>query len=211
MPLAEPMTVATDYALAALGVFLGLRLLREGEGRGARLVASSLLVLAATALVGGSLHGLAPRLTVPAKELLWRLVYGGVGLGNLLLLAGVLLAVLPVRWRVLVMAVLALRFLVLTALALGRDFSFVLQDVAGTLLVLLGLGLVFTLVRRTAFGPFLLAGVLVSLAGAFVQARRIAPHPFFNHNDLFHVLQMGGLYLCYRAAQAFPREAREGA
>ena len=211
MSLAEPMTVATDYALAALGVILGLRLLRAGSGWPSRLVALSFLVLAATALVGGSLHGLAPGLSVPAKALLWRVVYGGVGLGNLFLLAGVLLVVLPTRWRASAMAVLALRFLVATALALGRDFSFVLRDIALTLLLLLGIALFFTLVRRQAFGPFLLFGVVVSLLGAFVQALQIAPHPSFNHNDLFHVLQMGGLYLCYRAARAFPGQAAKGA
>lgn len=67
-------------------------------------------------------------------------------------------------------------------------------------------GLVFTFIRPRPFGPYLLLGMVVSLAGAFVQARRIAPHPLFNHNDLFHVLEMGALYLCYQAARAFPEE-----
>lgn len=210
MLLAEPMTVATDGALAALAVLLGVRLLRERSAASPRLVATGFLVLAAAAFVGGSVHGFAPRLAVAEKALLWRFVYGGVGLSNLLILAGVLLSLVPARWGSLVMTVLAFRFAVLLTLAPGRDFSFVLQDLALTLLLLLGLGLFFTLVRRRAFGPFLLLGALASFAGALVQARRLAPHPFFNHNDLFHVFAMGGLFLFYRAARVLPG-ASEGA
>jgi len=38
---------------------------------------------------------------------------------------------------------------------------------------------------------------------ALVQAFRLAPHPQFNHNDLFHVVQMGALYLLYRGGMLF--------
>jgi hypothetical protein len=31
-----------------------------------------------------------------------------------------------------------------------------------------------------------------------VQARRLAPHRLFNHNDLYHVIQMVALYAFYR-------------
>jgi hypothetical protein len=40
--------------------------------------------------------------------------------------------------------------------------------------------------------------VLVSLVAAIVQARRLAPHRQFNHNDLYHVIQMVALYAFYR-------------
>jgi hypothetical protein len=40
----------------------------------------------------------------------------------------------------------------------------------------------------------------VSLAGLAVLVLKLAPHPQFNHNDLYHGIQMGGLYCLYRAA-----------
>jgi hypothetical protein len=40
----------------------------------------------------------------------------------------------------------------------------------------------------------------VSLAGLAVLALRLAPHRHFNHNDLYHVIQLGGLYCLYRGA-----------
>ena len=45
---------------------------------------------------------------------------------------------------------------------------------------------------------WLIAGVLVSLVAGIVQARRLALHRHFNHNDLYHVIQMAALYAFYR-------------
>jgi hypothetical protein len=42
--------------------------------------------------------------------------------------------------------------------------------------------------------------VLVSFLAAGVQFNEIALHQHFNHNDLYHVIQMGGMYLFYRGA-----------
>jgi hypothetical protein len=46
---------------------------------------------------------------------------------------------------------------------------------------------------------FVLGGVLASSAGALVQYLRLTPHPHFNDNDLFHVIQMAGVWLFFRA------------
>ena len=42
------------------------------------------------------------------------------------------------------------------------------------------------------------AGVAVSFAGAVVQQSGFSLHRHFNHNDIFHLIQMAGLYLLYR-------------
>ena len=53
--------------------------------------------------------------------------------------------------------------------------------------------------RRRAPGmAWLIVGVLVSLVAGIVQARRLALHRHFNHNDLYHVIQMAALYAFYR-------------
>jgi ribose/xylose/arabinose/galactoside ABC-type transport system permease subunit len=43
--------------------------------------------------------------------------------------------------------------------------------------------------------------IAVSLAGLAVLVLKLSPHPHFNHNDLYHVIQMGGLYCLYRGAE----------
>ncbi len=40
----------------------------------------------------------------------------------------------------------------------------------------------------------------VTLAGLAVLALKLAPHRSFNHNDLYHGIQMSGLYCLYRGA-----------
>ena len=45
---------------------------------------------------------------------------------------------------------------------------------------------------------WLIAGVAVSLVAGVVQARKLALHRQFNHNDLFHLIQMVALYMFYR-------------
>lgn len=40
----------------------------------------------------------------------------------------------------------------------------------------------------------------VSLAGLAVLVLKLSPHADFNHNDLYHVIQMGGLFCLYRGA-----------
>jgi len=42
--------------------------------------------------------------------------------------------------------------------------------------------------------------VAVSLLGLLILVLKLSPHPRFNHNDLYHVIQMGGLYCLYRGA-----------
>ena len=126
MLLAEPMTVATDWLLAALAVTLGLSLFRGRTSLGVRLMAAGFLALAAAALLGGAVHGFAPRLAVGTKAGVWVLIHAGIGLANLLLLAGVAVALVPRRFHALVLGALTLRFVAFTALSRGRDFTFVM-------------------------------------------------------------------------------------
>ena len=48
---------------------------------------------------------------------------------------------------------------------------------------------------------WLLAGLLLSAAGVVIQQSHFAIHPSFNHNDLFHSVQIVALYSFYRGAR----------
>lgn len=45
----------------------------------------------------------------------------------------------------------------------------------------------------------------MSFLAAAVQVNKIAFHQYFNHNDLYHVAQMGGMYLFSIRARVFSR------
>ncbi len=79
-------------------------------------------------------------------------------------------------------------------------FRFVIYDYGLAMLAVLLLQLPGLLRRRPAAG-WIAAGILVSFAAAAVQALRLAPHPSFNHNDLYHIIQIGAFYLLYRGGR----------
>ncbi|MGH7148791.1 MAG: DUF6962 family protein, partial [Nitrospiraceae bacterium] len=81
------------------------------------------------------------------------------------------------------------------------DFRFAIYDYALTNLSILALQLHAGVTRRAMSAPWLVGGVLVSFLAAAVQVNGIALHDHFNHNDLYHVVQMGGMYLFYRGAR----------
>ncbi len=43
-------------------------------------------------------------------------------------------------------------------------------------------------------------GIVISLGGLAVLVAKLSLHEHFNQNDLFHLIQMGGLYCLYRGA-----------
>ena len=54
---------------------------------------------------------------------------------------------------------------------------------------------------RSAGHRWLKRAVAVSLAGLAVLVLKLAPQRHFNHNDVYHLIQMGGLYCLYRGAE----------
>jgi hypothetical protein len=92
---------------------------------------------------------------------------------------------------------------------LRDDFIFVIADSGVAFAVVAGL-------HVWKWNGFLLAGVAVSVAAALVQASGLALHRHFNHNDLYHVIQIAAMVLLYRGARRLsdataPRPARPAA
>ena len=83
-----------------------------------------------------------------------------------------------------------------------RDFRYVIYDFVATLVALTALALLGR-ARQPAPVAATLLGVAVSLAGALLQNARIGLHEQFNHNDLFHVVEIAGMFCFYRAGRSF--------
>jgi hypothetical protein len=202
LAIAEPMTVLTDYGLAAVGGALALVLWARAESQICRkLWAGCFLAVALAAAAGGTWHGWAPRMASPTAGALWLVTYVFVGLGNVSILAGAAWAAARGRWRGALVGAVVARFVVWLAFMVRvPDFRYVIYDYAGTLLGLLALAACLAWRKRPGAG-WIAAGVAVSLAGAVMQRGRLAPSPAFNHNDLFHVIQAVGLYLYFQGGR----------
>lgn len=200
--IAEPTTTLTDVALAVLTAALGVALLVHGLGRGSGAVllwAGGFLITAASALLGAVVHGFAPWLSLGKKSALWKATLVLIGLNNFFLLAAVTVAELRGGVRVALLGLAVAKLLAyLIRLRTRNDFSIAAVDAGVSLLAVLALQL-FALVAGGAAGAgWIITGVLLSLAGAGLQRNGWGLHRHFNHNDLFHVVQMGAAYLLYR-------------
>ena len=199
----EPVTMLTDYLLAGLCALLGARLLLVRPRITPRtLWGMSFFALALGAFLGGTYHGFRADLSPGTKSILWSATLLAVGAFNSGMLAGSALATLPPRVGRLVAWLCAVKFVVYAIVALGKaSFLPVIVDSAATMALMALLHLPHAW-RGEAASRWTLAALAVSFVAAVVQAAKLAPHPHFNHNDLYHAIQAVGMYLFYRAGRA---------
>jgi len=200
--ITEPVTMATDYALALASLTAAALLWRARRGRGRlsiRLWAMAFLSTAVATLLGGTYHGFHAALGDTGQVVLWKLTVYCVGFAGLFLLAGAAVAsgTGPVAGWILSAAVV--KFTVYAVWMKSHDdFQYVISDYACSMVAVLLLELHDHWRGRGEHAGWVVAGVLVSFAAAAVQALQISLSEHFNHNDLYHVIQLAAVYLLYR-------------
>ena len=105
------------------------------------------------------------------------------------------------RWT----KVVALKFLTFAAVSLVRPkYLVVICDYGAAMLVLAACA---ALTRR-AWRPWMLGAVGLSVLAALIQQAGWDPAPWFNHNDLYHVVQGLAIWLFYLGGRRLwrPRE-----
>jgi len=153
LQITEPMTLLTDYILAAGSLFFAVRLktITQNQGQTCRkLWGLAFLFAAVAALLGGTYHGFSVYLGEFLHPALWNSTVYFIGFAGGLMISGALSASLnrqdeSVRW------------------------------------FLLGMG--------------------ISLLGLGIQQSDLALHEHMNHNDLYHLILLGALYLFYRGSR----------
>jgi len=202
MRVTEPMTMITDYAMGALAFVLAMRLLTDvtaGRQLSGRLWAAAFIMTAVAAFVGGTYHGFVQWMPGLTGRVLWKMTLVATGLGSAFLLAAAVVASVAGPLRTALVIVVAVKLLVYTWTIASRDqFVLVIADY-GTALVAVLLAAWF--IRPSGLTPaawWLTGGVAVAVVAGLIQWAHLAPHVRFNHNDLFHVVQMASLYLLYR-------------
>ncbi len=202
MQITEPMTMATDYVMGAVALALAIRLFRQRESEGqmaTRLWATALVMTAIAAVIGGSYHGFIEMLQPALARWLWTLTLAATGFGSAALLgAAVVAGTGGVFRRVLVWVVIVKLACFLLVTWSRTDFIIVIVDYSSALVGVLLLAWLTRPSGLTSAAGWVTAGVGLSIVAALIQALHVAPHPQFNHNDLFHVAQTGALYLLYR-------------
>ena len=181
----------TDYALGGVTVWL-LVLLRKNSSAASRFWQLAFAALAAGAFLGGTYHGF-------RYEWLWKPTVLSVGVASFGMLAGSAYTTTSGNVRRALLILATLKLVAYEAWMLGHDaFIFVVADTASAMLAVAALHL---LRLDNPATRWILGGVAVSLIAAGIQAGRLGLHEHFNHNDLYHVVQIVAMFLYYAGAR----------
>lgn len=197
------MTLITDYALAAVTGWLAWLLFRKQERHVSRSYwAVAFAALAFSAILGGTYHGFAPALAGGVQNLLWKATVLVVGVGTFAMVAGSSIGTTTETLRKLLISLATVKLVIyLTWMVSHDDFSFVIVDTA---IAMAAIGLLhgWTAMRgRDPASFWMIGGVGVSALAAGVQAKGYEPHPNFDHNDLYHIIQIAAMILFYIGAR----------
>lgn len=177
----------TDYALAGVTVWLAVLLLGN-RSLSSRFWTLAFAALAVGAFLGGTFHGF-------RFEWLWKPTVLSVGVASFGMLAGSACATTSGSVRRALVIIAVAKLALYEAWMLGHDaFIFVVADTASAMLAVAALHLFGF---RQPASRWILGGVAVSLVAAGFQAGKVALHEHFNHNDLYHVVQIVAMFLYY--------------
>lgn len=202
MQITEPVTMLTDSLLGAVAfVCAGLlfRAWRRERQKAALLWVWALAATCGTALVGGTYHGLALYLSIGTLAAFWKATVYLAGLASLFMLSGTIVASVSGQLRRWLLWATVAKFLVYAIwMVWHNDFRYVVYDYVPAMVAVLALQAWTAYRRREESAQWIIAGVLISFVGAGIQQSGFTLHRHFNHNDLYHVIQMGAVYLFYK-------------
>ena len=204
MQITEPATMITDYLLGLFTVILALRLFKLNGGQpqnSIRLWGGALAATAIAAFLGGTSHGFALYFDEFAKTVIWKTTVYSIGLASFFLLSGTFFAAVANPLRRWFLGLVLLKFLVFANWMVFHDeFKYVIFDYAPAMLGVVLLQIYAYSKWKHKSALWLISGVGISFAAAGIQVSGFTIHKHFNHNDLYHVIQMGANYLLYRGA-----------
>lgn len=204
----EPDVVLTDYAVALeCAVLTGLLFRGVPARRDLRRLFAIFFVSAGIgALSGGTVHGYFPNERSAAGAALWRIALLALGvttfaawsIGGRLLFAGAAARRIPIA------AGAAFAAYAGVILAVSHRFWIAIVNYAPSI-VFLGAALIAAYRRKPERSTLAgLIGLALMIAAAVLQQLRIGIHPdYFNHNALFHLIQMTAFALFFTAGSRF--------
>jgi hypothetical protein len=205
MTIHEPATLITDYLLAGFTAVLATRLFRAARQGGSRAqwwwgIAFSATAVAST--FGGSVHGF-PEALGSARPLVWLVAMESLVLAGYAVVRGTVSgsALSAAAQRRGSLAALVLYAAVAVWVMQDPRFVRAIVAYASALAVLVALQS-GALRRGDEAARWMLGGVAISVVAAVIQQAKLAPHPRFNHNDLYHVVQALAVWLLYKGAIA---------
>lgn len=205
LTIREPMTTFTDYVVAAAATWFACQLIFTAihkQHRGRRLWGIAFAFIGAGAVLGGTTHGFADYLNEGALSVIWKLTLYTIGLSMVFAVAGTIRPSISrpsLQW--ILHGINAVGFLLFATQVFGDDSY--LNVIIVTVFSLAAIALLqggAWLAQKSASASWIVSGVAVSVIAALIQRSGFSLHLHFNHNDLYHAVQLLGLYFLYRGA-----------
>jgi len=155
MKITEPMTMATDYLLAAAClIFAILTILTRGSHPATMLWIEMFVVAAVAAILGGTHHGFKTNFNPGLAKGMWEF----------------------------------------TLITIGASAAFMIAAATAS-----------SIRNGGPHAWWIWCGLLVSAAGFAVQKSGWDIDVNFNHNDIYHVIQIAGFWCLYEGARRLPQ------
>ncbi len=202
MQLSEPMTMITDYLLGGWTFYLAFKLIHKGmrvSQRSIILWGLSFVATGIAALIGGTSHGFALYFGTMTKAVIWTATLISIGFASLFLLSSAIITTFKKPLRDWLIAATALKFILFAVWIVSHsEFKYVIYDYVPAMIGVLTVQVYGKYSRGDKSAAWIILGILVSFGAAAIQQSGFTLHEHFNHNDLYHVIQMGAIYMLYK-------------
>lgn len=195
----EQVTAVTDILMGLLALYFAVGLANEDSFR-ASVWAWAFGLLAFLSLVGAAAHGFV--MSEKTHSRLWLVINLSLGWTLGLFVVGALndlFGEATARMALPLMLAVGFGFLLITVWKPGTFMTFIAYEAIGMFFALGVYGYLF-FTNSLAGAGWMLAGVLVTIVAAVVQARGTAGKPifwYFDNNGVFHLVQMAGMVLLF--------------
>jgi len=201
----EPMTVITDFMITILAIYLARQLttqyevtLQNNQWHWIR----AFWMLGLGAFLGAVSHGWGPYMPELAQSWIWKVTTISIGFVSFFIIMSTLHVLFPFKTVQLVRAIPVI-FLGIYLIQITRNPEFinVIKFYAPAMIFTLIAMAVLYFTKGASGSNFIIAGILISFLAAGIQVSGFSLHKHFNHNDIYHVIQMIGMIFLYRGAQ----------
>lgn len=205
MTITEPITMLTDYVIAAEVFVFAIVLFRKGylqKRIAVGLWAAAFACVGLAAALGGTCHGFTYYLQDSIIRSLWSVMLLSLSFASLFMLFATIISTLPRRLRIWVLLGTTIKSCLYLSWSITHpNFVSAIVDYLSAMLIVLGLE-AWAIYRRwhSKASRWIVAGILVSGIAIGVQAMQLTI-AVLNSNDLYHLVQVVGLYLLYRGAK----------
>lgn len=200
----EPMTAFTDLLITAMGIYFCRELFThfgETAAEFHRYWGWAFFMAGFGAFLGAVSHGIGPHFSPMIKKSLWKLTTLSVGGVAVFFLLTVVHLFPELSMNVWIKSIPIAAYLIYAVVIFKNDrfLNVILFYVPAMIVVLIAM-LYSQFSLGLAGAGFVSIGILISFAGAGIQASKAGFHKHFNHNDLYHVIQMIGMWFFYKGA-----------